>query len=64
MQHKVERAPASRKTTKLREEILAKAPHMTRKPSPAPKRASGGFELDLDDGHDELDQDFTRRGAA
>jgi methyl-accepting chemotaxis protein len=64
VQHKVERAPAARKTAKLREEILAKAPHMTRKPSPAPKRASGGFELDLDDGHDELDQDFTRRGAA
>jgi methyl-accepting chemotaxis protein len=64
VQHKIEKAPVARKTAKLREEILAKAPHMTCKPTPAPKRASGGFELDLDDGHDELDQDFTRRGAA
>jgi methyl-accepting chemotaxis protein len=63
-QHMSEKAPAGRKTAKLREQILAKAPHMTRKAAPAPKRASGGFELDLDDGHDELDQDFTRRGAA
>ncbi len=63
-QHKADKAPAARKTAKLREEILAKAPHMTRKPTPAPKRATGGFELDLDDGHDALDQDFTRRGAA
>jgi methyl-accepting chemotaxis protein len=43
--------------------VLAAAPHMTRKAAP---RAStkGGFDLDLDDGHDDLDAEFTRRGAA
>ncbi|HWU19105.1 MAG TPA: methyl-accepting chemotaxis protein [Devosia sp.] len=44
----------------LRDEVMAQAPHMARsKPRP-----SGGFDLDLDDGHDELDSEFTRRGAA
>ncbi len=50
----------------LKQAILAKAPHMApRKPAAKAKAASsGGFDLDLDDGHDDLDADFSRRGAA
>jgi methyl-accepting chemotaxis protein len=60
-------APARAKASVgLREAIMANAPQMS-EAKPA-KRASsskgGGFDLDLDDGHDELDGDFTRRGAA
>jgi methyl-accepting chemotaxis protein len=48
----------------LRSEILAKAPHMAaRKPASRPA-TGGGFDLDLDDAGDELDAEFTRRGAA
>lgn len=46
----------------LREAIMASAPHIVlRKPA---KANNGGFDLDLDDGHDELDGEFSRRGAA
>ncbi|WP_108395925.1 HAMP domain-containing methyl-accepting chemotaxis protein [Devosia submarina] len=46
----------------LREAIMASAPHIAiRKPA---KKNSGGFAIDLDDGHDELDGEFSRRGAA
>jgi methyl-accepting chemotaxis protein len=31
---------------------------------PAKSRSGGGFDLDLGDGQDELDSEFTRRGAA
>ena len=51
----------------LREAIMANAPQMSEaKPAKPAKRngKGGGFDLDLDDGHDELDGDFTRRGAA
>ena len=49
-------------TRDLREAILAGAPHMpTRKSA---KSSGGGFDLDLDDGHDDLDGEFSRRGAA
>ena len=49
----------------LREAVLAKAPHMQhRKPSRAPAGNKGGFDLDLGDSHDDLDGEFTRRGAA
>lgn len=53
-------------TAELKQAILAKAPHMApRKGAAKVKAASnGGFDLDLDDGHDDLDADFTRRGAA
>ena len=46
----------------LRKQELAAAPHKTR----AERRpdGSGGFELDLDAGHDDLDDDFTRRNVA
>jgi len=43
--------------------VLAAAPHMTRKPA-ARASGKGGFDLDLADSHDELDAEFTRRGAA
>ena len=68
-----EAAPVSRKsarTAQLRSEIAAKAPHMSRAvPARSPKAAkaasgNGGFDLDIDDASDELDQEFTRRGAA
>ncbi len=46
----------------LRDAIMASAPHIAiRKPA---KSNSGGFAIDLDDGHDELDGEFSRRGAA
>jgi methyl-accepting chemotaxis protein len=46
----------------LREAIMASAPHIAiRKPA---KSNSGGFAIDLDDGHDDLDGEFSRRGAA
>jgi methyl-accepting chemotaxis protein len=58
-----ERAHSRPRVAHLREEIMAKAPHMARQP--APKRASsGGFDLDLDEHQDDLDAEFTRRGAA
>lgn len=48
----------------LKREILARAPHMQKAPARAPVASSGGFDLDLDEGQDELDSQFTRRGAA
>jgi methyl-accepting chemotaxis protein len=55
----------------LKAAILAKAPHMTAKAKPSkPARAKaksgagGGFDLDMGDAGDDLDGDFTRRGAA
>ncbi len=50
----------------LKQAILARAPHMTprKSASKAKVASSGGFDLDLDDGHDDLDADFSRRGAA
>ena len=46
----------------LHDAVMASAPHMTRKP--AKTASSGGFDLDLDDGRDDLDDDFSRRSAA
>ncbi len=61
-------APARARTNAgLREAIIANAPQMSEaKPAKQAMRngKGGGFDLDLDDGHDELDGDFTRRGAA
>ncbi|QYO79132.1 HAMP domain-containing protein [Devosia salina] len=51
----------------IRAQILAKAPHMNpRKPGKAKPKAGngGGFDLDMGDAGDDLDGDFTRRGAA
>jgi methyl-accepting chemotaxis protein len=56
-----DRVPA--KTAKLREELMQKAPHMKRK-APARTASGGGFDLDLDDMGDDLDSEFSRRGAA
>jgi methyl-accepting chemotaxis protein len=48
----------------LKQAILAKAPHMApRKAGKAKANNPGGFDLDLDDGHDELDAEFARRSA-
>jgi len=44
----------------LRAAVLAKAPHM----QPRKAAGNGGFDLDLDDSQDDLDGEFTRRGAA
>jgi methyl-accepting chemotaxis protein len=47
----------------LREAVLSAAPHM--KPKPAKSAVKGGFDLSLDDDPaDDLDNEFTRRGAA
>jgi methyl-accepting chemotaxis protein len=51
----------------LREALMTSAPHMSRaKPAHSASAGanSGGFDLDLADGADDLDADFTRRGAA
>jgi len=58
-------APARSRLANVRDEISKKSPHMTRKA--APKRAAstgGGFDLDLDNHHDDLDSEFSRRNAA
>jgi methyl-accepting chemotaxis protein len=53
------------KASALRDAVMAMAPHMPRGKSPAKSAApNGGFDLDLADGADDLDADFTRRGAA
>ena len=58
-------APQSRtRVAHIREEIMAKAPHMARKPAQKRAAAGGGFDLDLDEHHDDLDAEFSRRGAA
>ena len=52
---------AKQSNAALREAIMANAPHVAvRKPA---KASSGGFDLDLDDGHDALDGEFSRRVA-
>jgi len=49
----------------LRKAVMAKAPHMApRKPGKAKASQGGGFDLDMGDDHDDLDAEFTRRGAA
>ena len=56
-------ANAPARTADLKQAILAKAPHM--KPRKARANQGGGFDLDLGGGdHDDLDGEFTRRGAA
>ncbi len=45
----------------IKQQIMAVAPHMAPKSRPA---NSGGFDIDLGDGEDEFDAEFTRRGAA
>lgn len=56
-----------KRTQKIRRELVKKAPHMA--VAPPKKRATrspvgGGFDLDLDDGRDELDAEFTKRNVA
>jgi hypothetical protein len=46
----------------LKKAVMAVAPHMSK--TGKAKAGSGGFDLDLDDAHDDLDTEFTRRGAA
>jgi methyl-accepting chemotaxis protein len=58
---------ASARKADLKAQIMAKAPHMAgRKPAKAKASASstGGFDLDMGDGVDDLDAEFSRRGAA
>ena len=45
----------------LRDAVLTKAPHMKARKTTKP---SGGFDLDLGESQDDLDGEFTRRGAA
>ncbi|MBF0679952.1 MAG: MCP four helix bundle domain-containing protein [Devosia sp.] len=58
-------APAANKSARqdLRAAVMASAPHM-QKAAKKPKSSSGGFDLDLEDGSDALDAEFSRRGAA
>ncbi len=58
-----EAAPAPAKAKGLREAVMAKAPHMSSRKA-ARSGSGGGFDLDLDDGQDALDSEFSRRGAA
>ena len=59
---RTEAAPAA----DLKQAIMAKAPHMAPRKATAKAKptSSGGFDLDLDDGQDDLDAEFSRRGAA
>jgi methyl-accepting chemotaxis protein len=57
--------PAARRSGAIRRELMAKAPHMTPRARATGKlNGNGGFDLDIDDAGDELDSEFTRRGAA
>jgi methyl-accepting chemotaxis protein len=58
--------PAKTRTSvvHLKQAVLATAPHMKRAAATAKVVEGGGFDLDLGDGQDELDANFTRRGAA
>ncbi len=60
------KAPAARKSAKssVRDAVMASAPHMSPRKSAASDSDGGGFSLSLDDGQDELDGAFSRRGAA
>jgi methyl-accepting chemotaxis protein len=58
------RKPAKASKGDLHDAVMAGAPQMTRKSQGAGKANAGGFELSLDDGHDDLDGDFSRRSAA
>ena len=53
-----------RANANLRAAVMAKAPHMQPRKKPAKAGGNGGFDLDLDDTQDDLDGEFTRRGAA
>ena len=59
-------APAAAAEPDLRTAVMARAPHMKRpKPTRKPDaRSNGGFDIALDDGPDDLDAEFSRRGAA
>ena len=49
----------------MRDAVMASAPHMaTRRPDTAQDNPGGGFDLSLDDGLDDLDGSFARRGTA
>jgi len=65
----VAKKPAAKRSNAIRSEIMAKAPHMAPRARPTGKASgkssgNGGFDLDIDDAGDELDHEFTRRGAA
>jgi methyl-accepting chemotaxis protein len=55
--HKAKLQPKTKADDALRQAVLEKAPHM------AGKLKSGGFELDLSDGRDDLDAQFTRHSG-
>ncbi|MBN9334155.1 hypothetical protein, partial [Devosia sp.] len=59
--HTAPSAKASKRD--LRSAVMASAPHMS-KASAKPKTNTGGFDLDLDEGRDDLDSEFARRGVA
>ncbi|MDB5536640.1 MAG: hypothetical protein JWP26_3423 [Devosia sp.] len=66
--NKAEAPPPARKAfTKskgdVRSAVMASAPHMSSHKSSS-DTGSGGFDLSLDDAHDDLDGAFSRRGAA
>ena len=55
--------PAKKAKRDLRSAVMASAPHMSKGPGRA-KANSGGFDLDLEGSSDDLDSEFSRRGAA
>jgi methyl-accepting chemotaxis protein len=66
--NKIETAAPARKAfakprSDMRSAVMASAPHMSSHKSSS-DTGSGGFDLSLDDAHDDLDGAFTRRGAA
>ena len=65
---KVDTASTARKPAKaksdMRQAVMAAAPHMGARKTAKSDEHGGGFDLSLDDGQDDLDDSFTRRGAA
>ncbi|KRA96739.1 hypothetical protein ASD83_16815 [Devosia sp. Root685] len=55
--------PAKKAKRDLRSAVMASAPHMSKTPARA-KANSGGFDLNLEGASDDLDDEFSRRGAA
>src|SRR5690606_37131380 len=47
-------------TDRIHDAVMASAPHMAPRKSSTKKAIGGGFDLDLENGHDDLDGDFSR----
>ncbi len=56
-----------KRSQQIRKELVKKAPHLNAAPQkkrPVRSASGGGFDLDLGDARDELDEEFSKRSAA